>query len=48
MSGVGSLGARNSDDDAAPTAQFGGEGATEAASTTRDEGDFLGEVKCAV
>ena len=31
--------------DAAPTAQFGGESAAEAASATRDEDNFLGEIK---
>ncbi len=51
MSGVGAGSARNGGNDAAPTAQFGGESATEAASATRDESDFLGEIKgvvCAV
>jgi hypothetical protein len=46
MSEVGVVRARNSDNDAALTAQFGGEGVTEAASATRDEGNFLGEIKC--
>ena len=45
MSGVGAGSTRNSGNDAAPTAQFGGESAAEAASATRDEDNFLGEIK---
>ena len=45
MSGVGAGSTRNSGNDAATTAQFGGESTAEAASATRDEGDFLGEIK---
>jgi len=48
MSGVDAGSARNSDNEAAVTAQFGGESATQAASATRDEDNFLGEIKCAV
>ena len=43
---VGAVSARNSDNNAALTAQFGGESATETASAARNEGNFLGEIRC--